>query len=104
MNDFLCDDLLQWILSPQESEIEELLSQAFGTSQSESHVDTVTPTFCANSAASSSSLCGSTCHKCHFAEPKSDEEIAEARAKGIPLKTQQDMKYCMRQWEDWVQQ
>ena len=51
MNDLLCDDL-QWILSPQESEIDELLSQAldaFEASQvqeTESHVDTVTPTFC----------------------------------------------------------
>ena len=99
MNGLLYDDLLQWILSPQESEIDGLLSQAldaFEASQvqeTESHVDTVTPT------ASSSSLRGSACR---FAEPKSDEEIAEARAKGIPLKTQQDTKYCVRLWEDWV--
>ena len=66
MNDLLCDDLLQWILSPQESEIDRLLSKAldaFEASQvqeTESHVDTVTPTFC----------------KHRFAELKLDEEIA----------------------------
>ena len=106
MNDLLCDDLLQWIFSPQESEIDGLLSQAldaFEASQvqeTESHVDTVTPT--STPAASSSSLRGSACPKRCFAEPKSEEEIAEARAKRIPLKTQQDTKYCMRLWEDWV--
>ena len=66
MNDLLCDDLLQWILSPQESEIDGLLSQALDTfeasqvQETESHMDTVTPTFC-TPAASSSSLRGSAC-------------------------------------------
>ena len=36
-----------------------------------------------------------------FAEPKTDMEIAAARAQGVhvPLKTQQDTKYCLGLWQ-----
>ena len=36
-----------------------------------------------------------------FAEPKTDVEIAAARAQGVPLKTRQDNKYCLGLWQAW---
>lgn len=37
-----------------------------------------------------------------FAPIKSDKEVEEARATGVPSKTIQDTKYCMSLWESWV--
>ena len=39
-------------------------------------------------------------HSC-FAPPKTDTEILCAREAGIPFKTKEDTKYCVRVWEDW---
>ena len=36
-----------------------------------------------------------------FGNPKTTEEILEARRQGIPLRTQQDTQYCIRLWEEW---
>ena len=36
-----------------------------------------------------------------FAQPKTDKEIVQARAEGVPVKTQQDTKYCVGLWEEW---
>ena len=70
------------------------VSQQNGTG--ESHVNSVMPT---STPEASSSSHGS---KRRFTKPKSDEEVAQARATGVPLKTQQDTKYCVRLWEEWV--
>ena len=37
-----------------------------------------------------------------FAKVKTDEEIEQARAKAVPMKTQQDTKYCLGLWEAWT--
>ena len=36
-----------------------------------------------------------------FAPPKTDEEIAQERQKGIPKRTLQDTKYCVTLWDEW---
>ena len=36
-----------------------------------------------------------------FAPPKTDVEIAREREKGIPKKTLEDTKYCLKLWEEW---
>ena len=37
-----------------------------------------------------------------FAEPKSDEEVIQARESAIPSKTRQDTAYCVRLWDAWA--
>ena len=36
-----------------------------------------------------------------FGNPKTNEEILEARRQGVALRTQQDTQYCVRLWEEW---
>ena len=36
-----------------------------------------------------------------FAAPKTDEEVAEARSKGVPYKTQKDTAWGISIWEQW---
>ena len=55
---------------------------------------------------SSSSLpptCKQNSTKRTFAKVVTDQEVEEARAKGVPQKTQQDTKYCYGLWESWVE-
>lgn len=37
-----------------------------------------------------------------FAEPKTDEEVSQARESAIPAKTRQDTEYCVRMWDQWA--
>ena len=56
---------------------------------------------CATSTGSTShSLPFSSSH-CHFAPPKTAADVARARQTGIPPKTQQDTRYCVKIWEEW---
>ena len=36
-----------------------------------------------------------------FAKPRTDEEMQQARAQGVPTKTVQNTKYCLGVWEAW---
>ena len=40
-------------------------------------------------------------HSPMFATPKTEEEICNARAKGVPSKTIEDTKYCVNLWNEW---
>ena len=45
-------------------------------------------------------LCTTTSNP-RFAPPKTDKEIEEARKASMAKKTREDMKYCVRVWEEW---
>ncbi len=36
-----------------------------------------------------------------FTAPKTEKQILEQRMKGVPVKMQEDTKYCIRLWEEW---
>lgn len=42
-----------------------------------------------------------TVNPARFAHPKSDEEVAIARAAGVPQKTQKDTQYCVNTFKEW---
>ena len=103
MECLLSDELLEWVASPQEDEIDRLLTAALNSYEVELVADgTVSTTKNATSqlqrtatAATSHSpaLQHLAKNKRPFASPKTDEEVTRARSDGIPLKTQQDTKY-----------
>ncbi len=69
------------------------------TPQPGSTLPACTPTA---TGSSSHSLPTATSRSCvRFAPPKTDAEIEVEREKGIPKKTLEDTKYCLKIWEEW---
>ena len=114
MNAFLSEEILEWLTSPHKTEIDALLAAALddyesgaGSERSEAEKNGSSPLPGAPLPTSSSSL--SSCTEpavnlppiSRFAKPKTEQEILQARAQGVPNKTIQDTKYCVRVWEAW---
>ena len=56
---------------------------------------------CARSTSHSLPFRSSSSSHCRCASPKTAAEVARARQTGIPSKTQQDTRYCVKIWKEW---
>ena len=94
--ELLDDDHLEWLLSPQESETDVLLCEALNSFKANSNIPPTRTDSVPN-------MSRSPVLQCRFAGPKTDMETVAAQKQGVPIKMQQDTKYCqgLRQaWKD----
>ena len=93
----LSDELLQWVASTDEDEVDKLLTAALDAyevaSDAHSLQSAVTPTECGKDTASARDISSPVLHGI------ADDEVAKARAQGVHIKTQQDTKYCVGSME-----
>ena len=117
MDAFFSEDILQLLLEPADSTSSNLDVNALLLAALESYKDkhdteaVLQPVLSAaetsHSHFSISSTSASGTQPCatpatpRFAQPKTDKEIVQARAEGVPVKTQQDTKYCVGLREEW---
>ena len=95
LSDFLSEELLQFCQSDDGEESDgDLLLQASELFEAEFGVESKVEVNVTNSAGGARTARA-------FAAPKTDEEVAEARSKGVPLKTQKDTAWCIYIWEQW---
>lgn len=106
MNSLLSDKLSQWVVSPNNTEIDALLRAALDSYKDGLDMDgtvssmSVLPMNTSLSLPFTAPIPGPThgsSNKRLFTAPKSDNEVVSARAKGVPLK----LKYCVCLWEAW---
>ena len=99
MEQLLSDELLEWLQSDIEDDIDRLLLAASESyeksllSQTQNLSDKQAPPIKRAQPPSN--------HSRTFAAPKTEEEIRNARAKGVPSKTIEDTKYCVNLWNEW---
>ena len=99
MEQLLSDKLLEWLQSDIEDDIDRLLLAASESyeksllSQTQNLSDKQAPPIKQAQPPSN--------HSRTFAAPKTEEEIRNARAKGVPSKTVEDTKYCVNLWNEW---
>ena len=108
LSDLLSDELLAFCSDDTEREdIDTLFASAFDVLEFEaipgptpiSVIPALTATQCQTSSTPNPSAHSASAGR--FAQPKTDQEIQEARKKGIPKKTLQDTHYCVKVWEEW---
>ena len=97
MEQLLSDELLEWLRSDIEVDIDRLLLAASDSyEKSLQNHELVSETSSAHQTSPAPSK-----PSCTFAAPKTEEEIRNARAKGVPSKTVEDTKYCVNLWNEW---
>ena len=99
MEQLLSDELLEWLHSDIEVEIDRRLlaaSDSYEKSLPSQSQELVIETSSAHQTSPAPSKPSRT-----FAAPKTEEEIRNARAKGVPSKTVEDTKYCVNLWNEW---
>ena len=99
MEELLSDELLEWLHSDIEVDIDRLLlaaSDSYEKSLLSQSQELVSKTSSAHQTSPAPSKPSRT-----FAAPKTEEEIRNARAKGVPSKTVEDTKYCVNLWNEW---
>ena len=110
LTDFLSDELLAFCSDDTEvhKDIDALFASAFDTLDESVPIPDSAPTNAIpdiRCQASSTPACSYTptlsTSAGRFAPPKTDREIQEVRNKGIPKKTLEDTKYCVKVWEEW---
>ena len=93
-------DVLQLESIPED--IDTLFASAFDAFEFESIPNpTPTSTIPVPSATQCHTSSTPTTSARRFAPPKTEQEIQEARIKGIPKKTLEDTQYCVKVWEEW---
>ena len=92
LSDFLGEELLQFCQSDDCGESDILLraSELFDELGAESKPE---PSLCTEPSTSEGGVC--TLKARTFATPKTDDEVAKVRSKGIPEKTQKDTTWCI---------
>ena len=98
LSEFLAEELLQFCQSDDCGESDILLraSELFKELGAESKPE---PSSCTEPSTSDGGVHTSKART--FTTPKTDDEVAKARSKGIPEKTQKDTTWCISLWEYW---
>ena len=94
LSDFLSEELLRFCQNDDSEEsgaLDSLLLQASELFEAEVGAE----------SKAEQSVAGGARTTRTFAAPKTDEEVAEARSKGVPYKTQKDTAWCISIWEQW---
>ena len=92
LSDFLSEELLRFCQNDDSEEsgaLDSLLLQASELFEAEVGAE----------SKAKQSVAGGARTTRTFAAPKTDEEVAEARSKGVPYKTQEDTAWCISIWE-----
>ena len=122
MDGLVCSEILEWLESSKDDDVDAILGAALEAYEAEAVSESAfssaslppvaghSPVPTTISSASPRPLPPTTRPSpssaeqraaVRFATPKTDEEVQQARAQGIPVKTVQDTKYCFGIWEAW---
>ena len=108
LSDLLSDEVLTFCTGDgdaarKEADIDELFMKAFEMGVGSEALRPAQVMTTAGHVSSSPALLvpTSSSRNCKFAASKTDEDISRERLQGVPLKTQEDTKYCVSVWKEW---